>query len=91
MPLADPGMAVDGKNYARDENISTVVVGRGRPGRLRFARSTADAIGVAGDHFDVIEVGRATADPAAAPKLLTGHEASVLGVVVSASARAGPP
>ena len=52
-------------DYAREHNISTVVVGRGRPG-LRLGRTMSDSIAAAGDHFDVIEVGRTTVDPAAA-------------------------
>ena len=44
--------------YARDQNISTVVVGRGRPRRLRFERTVSERIGAASDHFDLIEIGR---------------------------------
>jgi two-component system sensor histidine kinase KdpD len=54
--------------YARDENISTVVVGRSRPRRLRLTRTRSDAIALAGDHFDVIEIGRTGEDAAAAPQ-----------------------
>ena len=44
--------------YAREENISTVVVGRSRPRRFRWKRTMSDAIALAGDQFDVIEIGR---------------------------------
>ncbi len=44
--------------YARDQNMSTVVVGRSTPRRLRFRRTMSDAIAVAGGDFDVIEIGR---------------------------------
>jgi two-component system sensor histidine kinase KdpD len=52
-------------DYASEHNISTVVVGRSRRG-FRFGRTMSDAIAAAGDHFDVIEVGHTTVDPAAA-------------------------
>ncbi|HET7731995.1 MAG TPA: DUF4118 domain-containing protein [Usitatibacter sp.] len=45
--------------YARDQNISTVIVGRSRPRRLRLRRTMSDAIAIAGNQFDVIEIGRA--------------------------------
>ncbi|HUP30824.1 MAG TPA: DUF4118 domain-containing protein, partial [Usitatibacter sp.] len=48
--------------HARDENISTVVVGRSRPRRFRLSRTMSDSIALAGDHFDVIEIGRAGAE-----------------------------
>ena len=44
--------------YARDQNISTVVVGRSTPRRLRLERTMSDAIAAASDRFDVIEIGR---------------------------------
>ncbi|HUP28581.1 MAG TPA: DUF4118 domain-containing protein [Usitatibacter sp.] len=52
--------------YARDENISTVVVGRTRPRRIRWKRTMSDAIALAGDQFDVIEIGRGGGDASAA-------------------------
>jgi two-component system sensor histidine kinase KdpD len=55
--------------YARDQNISTIVVGRGEPKRLRFTRTMSDAIASASDRFDVIEIGRGEAEPAAAPQV----------------------
>jgi two-component system sensor histidine kinase KdpD len=56
--------------YARDQNISTVVVGRGSPRLLRFKRTMSDAIAAANDSIDVIEIGRSGAEsgtPVAAP------------------------
>ena len=44
--------------YARDQNISTVVVGRSTPRRLRLSRTMSDAIATAGEHFDVVEIGK---------------------------------
>ena len=58
--------------YARDENISTVVVGRTRPRRFRWKRTMSDSISLAGDQFDVIEIGRAGGEaiaPVAVPVL----------------------
>jgi two-component system sensor histidine kinase KdpD len=49
-------------DYARDQNISTVVVGRGPPRRLRLQRTMSDAIAAANDSLDVIEIGRGGAD-----------------------------
>jgi len=51
--------------YARDQNISTVVVGRGNTQRLRMRRTMSDAIASASDRFDVIEIGRGEPDAAA--------------------------
>jgi two-component system, OmpR family, sensor histidine kinase KdpD len=45
--------------YARDQNISTVIVGHSSPRRLRLARTMSDQIAKASDRFDVIEIGRA--------------------------------
>lgn len=45
--------------YAADQNISTVIVGRGTPRRVRFHRTMSDQIAAASDRFDVIEIGRA--------------------------------
>jgi two-component system sensor histidine kinase KdpD len=56
--------------YARDQNISTVVVGRSTPLRLRFTRTMSDAIASASEHFDVVEIGKGGADggtPVTAP------------------------
>ena len=53
--------------YAQDQNISTVVVGHHTPRRFRFVRSMSDQIARASDSFDVIEIGRASADAAPAP------------------------
>jgi two-component system sensor histidine kinase KdpD len=44
--------------FARAENIGTVVVGRGPRRRLPWRRSLSDAIAVAEDGLDVIEIGR---------------------------------
>jgi two-component system sensor histidine kinase KdpD len=44
--------------YARAENIGTVVVGRGPRRRLPWRRSMSDAIALAEDDLDVIEIGR---------------------------------
>jgi K+-sensing histidine kinase KdpD len=44
--------------YAADQNISTVIVGRGRPRRFRLERTMSDAIAAASERFDVIEIGR---------------------------------
>ena len=57
-------------DYARDQNISTVLVGRGRSRRLRLWRSMSDAIAAASPNIDVIEIGRGGAEagtPVAAP------------------------
>ena len=51
--------------YAREENISTVVVGRSRPRRFRWKRTMSDAIALAGDQFDVIEIGRGSGESSA--------------------------
>jgi two-component system sensor histidine kinase KdpD len=56
----DPADAIS--EYARDQNISTVAVGRSRPRRLRFKRTMSDAIAAANDSLDVIEIGRAGAE-----------------------------
>ena len=48
--------------YARDQNISTVVVGRSTPRRLRLTRTMSDAIASASEHFDVIEIGKGGSD-----------------------------
>jgi two-component system sensor histidine kinase KdpD len=59
-------------DYARDQNIATVVVGRASPGRLRLSRSMSDAIAAASPHMDVIEIGRGGAEagtPVATPTL----------------------
>jgi two-component system sensor histidine kinase KdpD len=56
-------------DYARDQNIGTIVVGRG-PARLRFWRTLSDAIARTSPNLDVIEIGRGGADagtPVAAP------------------------
>src|SRR5262249_33432695 len=45
-------------DYARAENIATVVVGRGPRRRLPWRRSMSDAIAVAEEDLDVIEIGR---------------------------------
>jgi two-component system sensor histidine kinase KdpD len=44
--------------FARRENISTVVVGRGAGQRWPWQRSLSDAIAAADDDLDVIEIGR---------------------------------
>jgi two-component system sensor histidine kinase KdpD len=49
-------------DYARDQNIATVLVGRGRPSRFRFSRSMSDAMAVASPNIDVIEIGRGGAE-----------------------------
>jgi two-component system sensor histidine kinase KdpD len=48
--------------YARDQNISTVVVGRDTPRRVRVGRTMSDAIASASERFDVIEIGRGGSD-----------------------------
>jgi two-component system, OmpR family, sensor histidine kinase KdpD len=48
--------------YARSENISTIVVGRSSRRGLRTLRSLSEAIAAGGDDFDVIEIGRSGAD-----------------------------
>ncbi len=55
--------------YARDQNISTVIVGRGPPLPMRLRRSMSDKIASASDRFDVIEIGRA--EPEGAPRMPT--------------------
>ena len=57
-------------DYARDQNISTVVVGRGPARRLRLVPSVGEAIAAAAPDIDVIEIGRGGAEagtPVAAP------------------------
>jgi two-component system sensor histidine kinase KdpD len=49
-------------DYARDQNISTVVVGRGKAVPLRRWRTMSDAIAVASPNIDVIEIGRGGAE-----------------------------
>ncbi|HXZ49727.1 MAG TPA: ATP-binding protein [Usitatibacter sp.] len=49
-------------DYARDQNIATVLVGRGRQRAFRLWRSISDVIAVASPHIDVIEIGRGGAD-----------------------------
>jgi len=51
--------------YARDQNISTVIVGRGPPLPMRLSRSMSDKIAAASDRFDVIEIGRGEPEGAA--------------------------
>ncbi|MDQ3027568.1 MAG: DUF4118 domain-containing protein [Pseudomonadota bacterium] len=48
--------------YALEHNISTVVVGRSAPRRLRIGRSMSDAVAAASDQFDVIEIGNVGAE-----------------------------
>jgi two-component system sensor histidine kinase KdpD len=48
--------------YARDQNISMVVVGRSRPHAMRFTRTVSDAIAAADDSLDVVEIGRGGAE-----------------------------
>ena len=48
--------------YARDQNISTVIVGRGPPLPMRWRRTMSDQIAGASDRFDVIEIGRGDPD-----------------------------
>jgi two-component system sensor histidine kinase KdpD len=49
-------------DYARDQNISTVVVGRGKAVPLRLWRTMSDAIAVSSPNIDVIEIGRGGAE-----------------------------
>ncbi len=49
-------------DYARDQNIGTIIVGRGHARPLRLWRSMSDAIAVASPSIDVIEIGRGGAD-----------------------------
>ena len=68
-------------DYARDQNIGTIVVGRG-PARLRFWRTLSDAIARESPSVDVIEIGRGGSDagtPVTAPAMppdLTSPRAS---------------
>jgi two-component system sensor histidine kinase KdpD len=48
--------------YASDQNISTVVMGRDTPRRIRFGRTMSDAIATASERFDVIEIGHGGSD-----------------------------
>ncbi len=48
--------------YANDQNIATVLVGRGGTRAWRFSRSMSDAIAAASPHIDVIEIGRGGAE-----------------------------
>lgn len=50
--------------YAGDQNISTVVVGRGNTQPFRWKRTMSDAIAAASDIFDVIEIGGRDTGPA---------------------------
>jgi len=49
-------------DYAREQNIGTVVVGRGHSTLVRFSRTTSDAIAAASPNIDVIEIGRGGAE-----------------------------
>jgi two-component system sensor histidine kinase KdpD len=65
--------------YAADQNISTVIVGRGPPRRVRFTRTMSDQIAAASERFDVIEIGRGEPEapqPAAAMSFKAPTEAS---------------
>jgi two-component system, OmpR family, sensor histidine kinase KdpD len=55
--------------HARDQNISTVIVGRSTPRTFRLNRTMSDAIAAAGGDFDVLEIGRGLdgAPPVARP------------------------
>ncbi len=67
--------------YARDQNISTVVVGRGFRNALRL-RSMSDAIAARSDDIDVVEIGRggaAAGTAITAPRAATVQEASRTG------------
>ena len=58
-------------DYARDQNIGTIVVGRGAA-RVRFWRGMSDAIAKSAPNLDVIEIGRGGSDagtPVTAPVL----------------------
>lgn len=48
--------------YATDQNIATVLVGRGRAMPLRLWRTMSDAIAAASPNIDVIEIGRGRAE-----------------------------
>ncbi len=52
-------------DYARAENIGTVVVGRGPRTWLAWKRSMSDAIAAADDDLDVFEIGRGAHDAGA--------------------------
>jgi two-component system sensor histidine kinase KdpD len=57
--------------YARDHNISTIVLGRGGSAALPFQASVYEAISKAGAALDLIEIGRGDAGTAvAAPALV---------------------
>jgi two-component system sensor histidine kinase KdpD len=65
---ADVSQAIS--EYARDQNISTVVVGRPSPRLMRMKRTMSDSIAAANDSLDVVEIGRRGAEsgiPVAAP------------------------
>jgi two-component system sensor histidine kinase KdpD len=51
--------------YARDQNISMVVVGRSRPRLLRLTRTVSDALAAADQGLDVVEIGRGGAESGA--------------------------
>ena len=64
-------------DYARVQNISTIVVGRGRRPGLPLRRSMSDAIASASESIDVVEIGRGGTDagtPVAAPALTAQAE-----------------
>jgi two-component system sensor histidine kinase KdpD len=52
--------------YAREQNISTVIVGHSTPRSLRVGRTMSDSLAAASDLFDVIEIGRGEAEKSAA-------------------------
>jgi two-component system sensor histidine kinase KdpD len=52
-------------DYARKENIGTVIVGRGAARRLPWRRSVSDAIALAEEDLDVLEIGRGARDAGA--------------------------
>jgi len=60
--------------YARSENIGTVVVGRGPQRRLPWRRSMSDAIALAEDDLDVIEIGRGSHEAGAPIATRVGPE-----------------
>lgn len=57
--------------YARDHNISTIVVGRTRSRDFVFQPATSDLIARRGDNFDIVEIGQGDehGTPVVAPRL----------------------
>ncbi|HWH41746.1 MAG TPA: DUF4118 domain-containing protein [Usitatibacter sp.] len=63
-------------DYARRENIATVVVGRGPGRRLPWQRSLSDAMAATDDGLDVLEIGRGAREAGAPIPTPPGVEAT---------------